>query len=288
MLSRVGGRETLKVVLRRWLPLVLALFSTLLTCAEAQARTSSGAAVHTRYFSFDDRRYLSWYQQQSGAALLPEGVGEAPVPVIVLLHGVNPARDLHLWLGGGGRDLRELATSLMQRSEVGPFVFAAPSQTRSAGSARSLWSDFDLDAFIGALTTVTDGVVRIDHDRVVLMGHSGAGCSPTGGLASDFWSHGATLPRAIVSIDPCLDVEMGAAMARRPSDVPLLLWWQSTVWPRSPLGFWNALTLNQPEGRLDRMLALDVAGANPHDAIVPAAFALAVRELLAPKAATPD
>jgi hypothetical protein len=75
---------------------------------------------------------------------------------------------------------------------------------------------------------------------------------------------------------------MGTAMSKRPASVPLLLWWQSVIWPRDPLAFWAALTLNDDGQRIDRMQELEVAGVNPHEAIVPVAFERSVRELFAP------
>jgi hypothetical protein len=274
------------VVVLRSSTAAAALLFLMLRCPGVQAEVSPAAPIVTRYFAFDDERYLSWPQRHSGAVLLPLGASSSAVPVIVLLHGVNPSREPHLWLGGGERDLRPLAESLMRRPDVEPFVLAAPSQTRSAISPQTLWSGLSLGAFVEALAGVTDGDLQIDRSRVVLMGHSGAGCNPSGGLAGDFYSAGQLSPWAIVSIDPCLDFEMGTAMSRRPSTVPLLLWWQSAVWPREPLGFWHALTLDKPEQRLDRMQELRLASPNPHAAVVPAAFELAVRELFALSAQT--
>lgn len=238
--------------------------------------------VQTRYFPFEDQRYLNRYERLSGAVLLPDVDSAVRLPLIVLLHGVNPGGELHLWLGGGARDLRPLATSLMQSAKVTPFVLAAPSQTRAARSADSLWEGFDLGSFVQAVADASAGAVEIDREHVVLMGHSGAGCNPSGGLASAFWADGTPIPRALVSIDPCLDAEMGTAMSKRPASVPLLLWWQSVIWPRDPLAFWAALTLNDDGQRIDRMQELEVAGVNPHEAIVPVAFERSVRELFAP------
>jgi hypothetical protein len=34
---------------------------------------------------------------------------------------------------------------------------------------------------------------------------------------------------ALASIDPCLDEEMGSAFARRPAEIPLVVWWQSAM-----------------------------------------------------------
>lgn len=256
-----------------------ALFVLSLVGVPVGARAATAGT--TRYFPYADERYLYQHQRQSGAALLPQGPAKEPVPLVVLLHGLNPSHELHLWLGGGGHDLRPLATELMRHEEIGPFVFAAPSQTKGGGATRSLWTGFELGTFVDAVAAATADSLEIDRTRVILVGHSGAGCNPEGGLASHFDDAAQPLPRALVSIDPCLDAEMGAAMAKRPADVPLLVWWQSSIWPRSPVDFWTALTLDESGPRVDRMLTLEVQATNPHDAILPLAFEVAVRELLA-------
>lgn len=235
----------------------------------------------TLYFPHQDDKFLYRFQRNGGAADVPvqaEGSTVA-LPLVVFLHGTNPSSEPHLWLGGGGRDLRPLAQRLMQSGQVSPFVLAGPSQTKNAGLAATVWDHFDLNAFVDDVVRATEGIARIDRTRVVLAGHSGAGCNPRGGLASDFWSAGSPLPLALVSIDPCLDRKMGGAFARRPVEVPLLLWWQPAIWVRQPAKFQAALLLDKPEERVDRLRELPPTGANPHEAILPVAFESALREL---------
>jgi hypothetical protein len=241
---------------------------------------SATAEAKTLYFQHDDARLMHRFQRKGGAALVPESVSpEQKLPLVVFLHGTNPTSEPHLWMGGGGKDLRPLARRLIDSGKVQPFVLAAPSQTKNAGLAATVWQDFDLNRFVEDVAAATNGEVQIDRERVVLAGHSGAGCNPKGGLASDFWSAGAPLPLALVSIDPCLDRKMGGALGRRPADVPLLLWWQPAIWVRQPAKFTAALSLGKPESRVDRVLELPPMGANPHDAILPVALESALREL---------
>ncbi len=248
--------------------------------AEAQTRTAE-----TRFFAYADERLLRWPQHDGGAAFIPRGTeGEAPVALVVLLHGTNPSADLHLWLGGGGRDLRPIVTSLVGSGLVSPFVLAAPSQTKSASSGSTLWNAFELATFVAAVESALGDTLRVDRQRVVLIGHSGAGCNPVGGLATDFWTEGELSPSALVSVDPCLDAQMGAAMSHRPSSVPLWVWWQSRIWRRSPVDFWTALTGAGNDTRTDRMQELDAPAPNPHESIVPLAFERTVRKLLQPVA----
>ncbi len=244
-----------------------------LTCAAA-------ADTKTLYFPHQDARFLYRFQRNGGAAVLPESASlEAPLPLVVFLHGTNPSSEPHMWLGGGGKDLRPLVKRLIDSGQVKPFVLAAPSQTKNAGLAATVWQGFDLNSFVEDVVQATDGRVNIDRTRVVLAGHSGAGCNPSGGLAGDFWSAGVPLPLALVSIDPCLDRKMGGAFARRPTEVPLLLWWQPAIWVRQPAKFEAALALDKPEERVDRVRELPPTGANPHEAILPVAFESAMREL---------
>jgi hypothetical protein len=246
---------------------------------------SAPAAAKTLYFQHDDARLMHRFQKKGGAALVPDSASpEQKLPLVVFLHGTNSTAEPHLWMGGGGKDLRPLAKRLIDSGKVKPFVLAAPSQTKNAGLAATVWQDFDLNRFIDDATAATDGKVLIDRERVVLAGHSAAGCNPKGGLAADFWSAGTPLPLALVSIDPCLDRKMGGALGRRPADVPLLLWWQPAIWVREPAKFTAALARDKPEARVDRVLELPPMGPNPHDAILPVALERALKELFGTEA----
>ena len=241
---------------------------------------SAPAEAKTLYFPHQDARFLYRFQRNGGAAVVPEAsTPEQALPLVVFLHGTNTSSEPHMWLGGGGKDLRPLVKRLIDGGQVKPFVLAAPSQTKNAGLAATVWQGFDLNSFVDDVVRATDGVATIDRTRIVLAGHSGAGCNPSGGLAADFWSAGVPLPLALVSIDPCLDRKMGGAFARRPTEVPLLLWWQPAIWVREPAKFEAALTRDKPEDRVDRLRELPPMGANPHEAILPIAFESALREL---------
>lgn len=242
---------------------------------------SQASAAETRYFPHADERYLFAHQHNGAAALLPEdAVNGAEVPLVIFLHGTNAIGEPHLWFGGGGRDLRPVAARLMKEGKVRPFVLAGPSQTKGAALARTLWSGFDLGAFVDDVIAATQDEVRIDRRQVVVAGHSGAGCNPTGGLATPFWNAASVTPFALASIDPCLDGEMGGAFAKRPAEIPLFVWWQSAIWARDPEEFWSALVAGKPAERVDRMSKLLAPGPNPHDAIVPLAFQSVLLELL--------
>jgi hypothetical protein len=268
----------------RWVARAVALLTGLSALAGA-----GELRAKTLYFPHRDARFLYPYQRNGGAALVPTSAGtEAPLPVVVFLHGTNPTSEPHLWLGGGGKDLRPLVQRLIDGGEVSPFVFAAPSQTKNAGLARKVWQDFDLNQFVDDVVRATLGQVTIDRSRVVLAGHSGAGCNPSGGLAADYWSAGMPLPLALISVDPCLDRKMGGAFARRPVEVPLLLWWQPAIWVREPAKFTAALANEKPAERVDRVRELPPMGSNPHEAILPVALESALRELFGTASSSPE
>lgn len=257
------------------------------TCLVATAAlfgTSPARAWQTSYFEHDDERYLLPKQHQGGAALLPPSGEEAALPVVVFLHGTNETGALHMWFGGKDRDVRPVVQRLVESRRARPFILAAPSQTRHAAVPRALWSGFELGAFIDDTANALSGKAQIDRARVYVVGHSGAGCNPNGGVASR-WATQALQPVAVASIDPCLDAEMGAAMARRPTQVPLSVWWQAAVWPRSPGAFWTSLTRRKPPERVDRLLQLKVSGPTAHDDVVPLALEQFLSEWL-PSAAT--
>jgi hypothetical protein len=245
--------------------------SALIMCVALLGLPMNVRADQTLYFPHQDEQLLLASQQHGGAVFFSEklAAGRA-VPLIVFLHGTNEDGELHLWLGGGDRDLRPLASELMRSRRAPPFVLAAPSQTRGAAQPRTLWSAFELSSFVQDVERATAGRIKIDRGKVVLTGHSGAGCNPMGGLAST--TSKGIKPLAVVSIDPCLDAELGAAFAQRPATLPLTVFWQSAVWPRSPDQFWAALTTDKPAQRVDRMMKLAVSGATAHDAIVPLAL----------------
>jgi len=240
----------------------------------------SAFAAETVLFPHDDEALLDAGQRRGGAAFLPSGTeaGGQPLPLVVFLHGTNASGTLHLWLGGGGRDLRPIAESLVLSGIVPPFVLAGPSQTRSAALARRLWSGVDLARFTSDVRDALATRVVVDDKRIFLVGHSGAGCNPSGGLASSFRADERVRPAAVVAIDPCLDRGMGQAFALQSPDVPLWLYWQTDVWQRDMIGWVAATSARSAPSQVRTLFGL---GTNPHDAIVPAAFALAVRELLA-------
>ncbi len=254
--------------------------SILALVAVAAAVTPASADVPRSFaFSFDQGLLLPG--QSRGAYLhvagTPERAGES-LPLVVFLHGLNFGTQLHLWMGGGQADLRASADRVAASS--GAFILAAPSQTADSAAAKTLWSTFDLPAFVDATARAAElAGVRVDRARVILVGHSGAGCSEGGGLYAPL-APDDPLPAAILAIDPCLDDELGRSAAR--TGRPVVVAWQDSEWPRDPDAMKRGFTDEGSTEEADRldMQRLTVPGNDAHNAVVPVAFERFVPELL--------
>jgi pimeloyl-ACP methyl ester carboxylesterase len=153
-------------------------------------------------------------------------------PLVVFLHGINDHHSVHLWLGASGTfDLRTSWDSWLKESQTRPAMLAAPSQTQRAWAATSLWTDFDLDEFVEATDAMLGPVASIDRSQVLLVGHSGAGCNKSGGLASVTAGAHAIQPLGIVAIDICMEQDSATALALAPPDTRVAVFWQAS-WQR--------------------------------------------------------
>jgi hypothetical protein len=187
-----------------------------------------------RRFPFEDEVRLRQGEQESSLVYVPDAVPTgATVALVVFLHGINPNGPKHAFVGGSGeRDLRPVVRDLVRRGEVGPLAIAAPSQTRQAGSSKTLWTDFALGPFVDAVEASLEGHVRIDRARVILVGHSGAGCNTNGGLLAAAADGQGVTPLAIVAVDTCLDANIGEGLTRAPSATRVWAYYQDWSWRR--------------------------------------------------------
>lgn len=250
--------------MRRFLAFGLALAVTFLSGAAAAASGS------TLYFDHDTSSLLEKGEQLGGAVYVPADVDTpTALPLVVFLHGTNPTGALHLWMGGGpAPDLREIVDAWTGSSRPAPFLLAAPSQTRGAGTGSTLWPTFDLSSFVDHAEAALPTTVEVDRQRILVVGHSGAGCNGLGGLASI--ANTAT-PFALVALDTCLDDPLAAALRKSATDgVHVSVYFQRAIWPRDFDGFAKAVnpTVTTTE--------VTVGGPNAHDDIV----AVALRHFL--------
>ena len=233
--------------------------SVLALGALAMLMRSRPLAVGNYFFPYHDAQYLSPGQSLGGQAYVPPGARDN-ARLLVFLHGNNDGGMLHGGMGATdtGYDLRPLVPS--------DTIVAAPSQTRNASGA-GLWAGFNLDEFVAAVEAATGAT--IDRSRVVLMGHSGAGCSSVGGLLAPL---GTIKPQLVAVVDVCAGPTYGDYFGKLGEQVPVSVFYQTKSWARDFAGFQAAL-----KGRATMEEIVPPASGNPHDAIVP----IAVSKVLA-------
>ena len=71
---------------------------------------------------------------------------------------------------------------------------------------------------------------RLLKDRVIVLGHSGAGCSDKGGIIAS--TTAAKPPLAIISIDTCMATTLASGLAAAPPKTHVIVTWQAVSWER--------------------------------------------------------
>ena len=158
-------------------------------------------------------------------------VTEKPSPVLVFLHGMNTELVKHRWMGGGQEgDVRRIVAELMEAGSIVPMIVAAPSTLDpvTASNAMLLWPAFDLDGFLDRTAERLAGLATLDRSRVILVGHSGAGCNLRGGLATAL--RAKTVPLADLVIDTCMATDFAKDLAHAPPATNVIVSWQSISW----------------------------------------------------------
>jgi hypothetical protein len=260
--------------LRRLLGPVLAALSVMGAALPARAGT-------TIDFDFKDRRYILPWQKHGGRVYVPDRVGTAPVPLIVFLHGTNnKERSLHPWMNDGENDLRPMLDDLIDGERITPALLAAPSQTRDADMWH-LWKRFDIDAFVKQTQRVLGDRARIDSNRVILVGHSGAGCNPAGGILDAARSRSTITLFALTAIDVCMDRMSARYLGRADSRTAVDVFWQMTSWHRNYDGFREEILERRGSSLAPTTLqeVSDLVG-EAHTAIVPPALSSSLLRLL--------
>ncbi|HEY6557703.1 MAG TPA: hypothetical protein VI072_10535 [Polyangiaceae bacterium] len=273
----VGANRRTESLRRLCLALWLLVASSVTTPAVAAGKTVD--------FAFDRARYVLAWQAQGGRAYVPEAVSDVAVPLVIFLHGTNTAGVLHPWMSERNNDLRPLLDQLIEQGSVTPAVLAAPSQTRRA-SIRYLWDDFDYGAFAQKTQAALGDSARIDTGRIVLVGHSGAGCNPDGGLLRAASARQEPPLFGLVAIDVCMKASYGLALGKSRAR-SVSVFWQMESWKRDYGDFHDAFLKSRANfaAERDSFEEVGVVGRDAHNQIVPRAFALALTQLLAPKPA---
>ena len=239
---------------------------------------ASGAGA-TLTFPFEDGRWLASGQSRGGAAFVADGTKGA-VPLVVLLHGVNEGHRPHPHLGPGDDDVRPGIAALVADGRVAPLIVAGPTHSKDAAFAEVVLPGFDLDAFVDATAgalAASMPEVRVDRGRVVVVGHSGGACNPTGGLLAVARRRGAIAPLALIESDGCAGSYVVDALKSAPADVRVMAFWQTWMWPR-PFDAFRQLMSGRPNVLLEEVKVPQDGGA--HDRALDAALSRALPLLL--------
>ncbi len=230
-----------------------------------------------------DRAYV-------GRAFIPDRAAgaEGGLPLVVFFHGLNRQLIPHRWMGGGTEgDVRRIVGDLVAAQAVAPVLLAAPGSIRPAAvSGGASFPVFDFDRFLDLTERALEGRATLDRARVVVVGHSGAGCSERGGIVSALASK--TQPHAVVSVDTCMPGSLALALGAAPPTTHVVVTWQDASWPRSFDGFRAAFaaTAKAHPPAPGVLRELDVLPPLPkaHDATVKQTFDKYLPRLLPPAA----
>jgi len=248
--------------------------SPALATSTSTSTPSAGASATgtTITFPYQQRRLLYSRNAAGGLAYVSTGAaGRGSLPVVVFLHGMNADEVVHPWFGSAHGDLRTTVESLIAAGQLPPLVVAAPTHTRYATGATVMWPRFDLDDFLDATDAALGETAKVDRARVVVVGHSAAGCNPSGGILAE--SVRRRRPLAVLDVDGCADERVAAALGETAAVTPVRVFWQRS-WARP---------FHEVEAACQacKVEEVDVQGAaNPHLAILPEALRRALPALL--------
>lgn len=218
-----------------------------------------------------DRAWLGRSFVHSEAAKDPA----RPLPLLVFLHGLNPERIEHRWMGGGREgDIRRITADMIEGEQIPPIIVAAPSTIDpvTASNAALIWPSFDLDDFIGRTAERLAGLVTIDRSRIIVAGHSGAGCNSKGGLTTALASKNGVF--AGLFIDTCLRADLARSLAHAPATTHLVVTWQSLTWADRGFDDFRAVFTREAKaspaapGILRALVHEQPTVPSPHDAMV--------------------
>ena len=233
----------------------------------------------THDYVYDGRDIGHPERAWKGRAYLPPKTAKAKgaVPLLVFLHGLNSALIDHRWMGGGNEgDVRRIVGDLVEAGSTAPLVIAGPgSVVASQVSKGASWNHLDLDNFIDRTVASLKGKVEIDETRIVVAGHSGAGCSDVGGLATVGKSRRRLL--AVMSIDTCMAPSLAERFSALPPETHVVVSYQTVSWGSRPFALFEK-TFEREMAKVELaagvLRALDhlKPTSAPHDATVKLTF----------------
>ena len=186
-----------------------------------------------------ERRWMGRVFVHKKAAATPE----RSLPVVVFLHGNNNEKIKYRWMGGGQEgDVRRVVSEMIEAGQIPPVLVAAPSSIdpNTMGSAGFSWPAFDLDLFLDRTEERLGGAASIDRGRVVVTGHSGAGCNIRGGLNTALHAQQTPVLAGFV-IDTCMMLDLAKDLAHVRPTTHLVVSWQSISWPEREFGAFKTM-----------------------------------------------
>ncbi len=191
-------------------------------------------AGRTIDFEYDGREAHAISLSYSGRVFVPDRVlaSAKPVPLVVFFHGLNKELIRHRWMGGGEEgDVRRIVLSMIENGDIPPVIIAGPGSIEpDAVSDGASFPAFDFDKFMALTKESLGGVAEIDPSRIIVAGHSGAGCSERGGILSPMRS--AFVPRAVISVDTCMNIGLAGSLAALAPSTNVVVTWQTASWDR--------------------------------------------------------
>jgi hypothetical protein len=185
-------------------------------------------------FEYDGMDVRSPSRAYTGRVFIPAKVLEQgkAVPVIVFFHGLNRALTPHRWMGGGNEgDIRRIILDMVDAGDIPPVIVAGPGSVEPAAvSGGESFPFFDVDKFVYLSRKAIAGIAEIDEARVIVTGHSGAGCARTGGVASGVIAKAP--PYAIISIDTCMNAALAEGLAMANPSTHVIAAYQGGAWER--------------------------------------------------------
>lgn len=249
------------------------------------AKRDDALAGETIDFEYDGADVKNKARAYTGRVFVHEQArGKADLPLVVFIHGLNRELIPHRWMGGGKEgDVRRIVSDLIESGAIPPVILAGPgSVQKDAVAYGSSFPQFDLDKFLELVDASLEGRARIDRTRIIVTGHSGAGCSDKGGIVAATSSK--QRPYAIVSIDTCMHGALAEALGHAHPDTHVVVTWQTASWDRNFKHFEEVFSKttaeNAPHAGILR--ELDNLPAQPlaHDATVGQTYAKWLPRLL--------
>ncbi|MBI4954906.1 MAG: hypothetical protein HY908_22985 [Myxococcales bacterium] len=214
---------------------------------------------------------------------------ERPVPLLVFLHGTNKDLVPYRWMDSGDDgDLRRIVGRLVDAGKIEPVLVATPSSVveSAISQAYNAWPRFDLDNFVARTAERLKGIATIDLSRVIVAGHSGAGCNLKGGLVTA--TQAKNHPFAALSIDTCQRPDIARHLVRLPVETKVIVTWQDMTWPSRALEDFETAFKHArkraafPPGTVRTLDHMMPRGNNPHDSMVQTTLAKYLPVLVPP------